>query len=65
MESQEKLFDYLKRASAELQETRKRLRKKEAAEQEPLAVVGMGCRLPGGVGGPEGLWDVVVGGVDV
>ena len=64
MESQEKLFEYLKKAAADLKETRRRLRKLEAGEREPVAVVGIGCRFPGGVRGPEDFWQLLAAGTD-
>lgn len=37
----------------------------ERAANEPIAVISMGCRYPGGADTPEALWDIVSGGKDV
>ncbi|MEA5360356.1 SDR family NAD(P)-dependent oxidoreductase [Amycolatopsis sp., V23-08] len=62
--TEDKLRDYLKRVTNDLARTRKQLQDAESAKHEPIAVVGMGCRYPGGVRSPEDLWRVVAGGVD-
>ncbi|MFC8130322.1 type I polyketide synthase, partial [Streptomyces sp. NPDC057302] len=62
--NEEKYLDYLRRASVDLQEARGKLREAEEREAEPIAIVGMGCRFPGGVRSPEDLWRLLEDGKD-
>ncbi len=61
---EEKLREYLRRATVDLRQANRRLREMDAREHEPIAIIGMSCRLPGGVRSPDDLWRLLDEGRD-
>ena len=54
----------VKRALYELKKPRAQLEALEHSKNEPIAVIGMGCRFPGGADSPASLWQLLKDGVD-
>src|SRR5215831_10778708 len=64
MSEEQQLRDYLAKTLDALRKTRDRLRQLEGQTQEPIAIVGMGCRFPGEANDPESYWRLLRDGVD-
>ncbi|UMP03508.1 NmvAIII [Amycolatopsis sp. EV170708-02-1] len=57
--NESRLRDYLKRVTTELDDAHDRIRAHERRDREPIAIIGMSCRFPGGVRSPEDLWELL------
>ncbi|MEU1313364.1 SDR family NAD(P)-dependent oxidoreductase [Streptomyces cinnamoneus] len=62
--SVEKVVEALRVSLRDNERLRQHNRELVGASREPIAVVGMSCRFPGGVRGPEDLWKLAVEGTD-
>ncbi len=57
-------LEQLKRALVALRKLRARVEELEHDDREPIAIVGIGCRLPGGVDFPAAFWRMLRDGRD-
>jgi acyl transferase domain-containing protein len=58
MADQDRLREYLQRATGELANARRRLAEADAREHEPIAVIGMSCRFPD-ADGVDAYWELL------
>ncbi|WIY03025.1 type I polyketide synthase [Amycolatopsis mongoliensis] len=62
--SEDKLVGALRASLKESERLREKNRRLTEAIREPIAIIGMACRFPGGATSPEELWRLLDGGVD-
>ena len=54
----------VKKALTEIRDLRRQLGEAQRWRGEPIAVIGLGCRFPGGVDGPDAFWTALTEGRD-
>ncbi|ADO72988.1 type I polyketide synthase [Stigmatella aurantiaca] len=54
----------LERATVTIKKLRAENAQLRSAQKEPIAIIGMACRFPGGANDPESYWRLLAGGVD-
>ncbi|MGH2959184.1 MAG: beta-ketoacyl synthase N-terminal-like domain-containing protein, partial [Solirubrobacterales bacterium] len=60
----QQLVDALRVSVKQVDQLRLQNRELVAAPREPIAIVGISCKFPGGVSSPEDLWQLVKDGRD-
>ncbi|MET0237506.1 MAG: type I polyketide synthase [Kibdelosporangium sp.] len=63
--SVEQIVEALRKSMQDNERLRRQNAALQAAAAEPIAIVAMSCRFPGGVTTPDGLWQMVADGRDV
>ncbi|MBF0100645.1 MAG: type I polyketide synthase [Desulfobacterales bacterium] len=60
--TEQKYIQTLKKASDKIKELLAEIN--SLKQKEPIAIIGMGCRFPGGANSPEAFWNILKNGMD-